>query len=63
LEKLEDFKLACADLRAKEEEHKFGLDIFEQEPADYQELTQVEKENALLADIWHVKEEWDNQWN
>lgn len=39
LEKLEEFKLACADLRAKEEDMRFGLDIFEQEPADYSELT------------------------
>jgi dynein heavy chain len=42
---------------------KFGLDIFEQEPADYTDLSLVEKENQLLADIWHVKEDWDNQWN
>jgi dynein heavy chain len=49
-------------LRVKEEDHKYGLDIFEQEPADYTELSLVEKENQLLADIWHVKEDWDNQW-
>jgi dynein heavy chain len=62
LDKLEDFNLFCADLREKEREMLFGLEIFEQEPADYVELTLVEKENKLLADIWHVKEDWDNQW-
>jgi dynein heavy chain len=63
LEKVEEFKLSCADLRSKEDDMKFGLDIFEQEPADYTDLSLVEKENQLLADIWHVKEDWDNQWN
>jgi len=42
---------------------RFGLDIFEQEPADYTELTLVEKENQMLANIWMVKEDWDNEWN
>lgn len=55
--------MACADLRAKEEDMRFGLDIFEQEPADYTELTLVEKENQMLANIWMVKEDWDNEWN
>ena len=62
LEKLEEFKLACVDLRSKEEDMRFGLDIFEQEPADYMDLAQVERENDMLASIWHVKEEWDGQW-
>jgi dynein heavy chain len=50
----------CKELRTTEGILKAGLEIFEQEPADYVELTLVEKENQLLADLWHIKEEWDN---
>lgn len=42
---------------------KFGLEIFDIEPMAYPELTIVEKEIALLTEIWDVKEQWDSEWN
>jgi hypothetical protein len=42
---------------------KFGLDIFEIEPINYHELVLVEKEMALLFEIWNLKQDWDNEWN
>ena len=62
-EKLHEFKLATKELREKEEEMKFGLEIFDIEPMAYPELSIVEKEITLLSEIWTVKEEWDTEWN
>ena len=41
-----EFKAATRELREKEEEMKFGLDIFDIEPMTYPELIIVEKEMA-----------------
>ena len=41
-EKLQEFKLTTAELRANEESMKFGLEIFDIDPANYPELTMVE---------------------
>lgn len=62
-EKLLEFKATTKELREKEEEMKFGLDIFEIEPIVYHELALVEKEMAQLFEIWGVKEEWDGEWD
>jgi|LauGreDrversion4_2_1035121.scaffolds.fasta_scaffold21291_6 ElaB/YqjD/DUF883 family membrane-anchored ribosome-binding protein len=43
-EKLTEFKVATKELRDKEEDMKFGLDIFEIEPIVYHELGLVERE-------------------
>lgn len=56
LEKLTEFKLACVELRQKEEEMKPGLEIFEYESQQYVELTQVERENQLLTEVWELKD-------
>ena len=62
-EKLHEFKQITKELREKEEEMKFGLEIFDIEPMAYPELSIVEKEITLLTEIWNVKEQWDNEWN
>jgi len=62
-EKLFEFKGTTKELREKEEEMKFGLDIFDIEPMSYPELNLVEKEMAQLFEIWAVKEEWDGEWD
>jgi len=62
LEKLREFQTICKELRHREEEMKFGLDIFSFDPIHYKDLTLVEKENEMLKDIWAVKQDWDNQW-
>lgn len=59
---LSQFKLECIELRQKEEDMKPGLDIFNIDAILYPELTQVEKENQLLSDIWDLKEQFDNEW-
>jgi len=50
-----EFKASTKELREKEEEMKFGLDIFEIEPINYHELSLVEREMAQLLEIWGVK--------
>lgn len=62
-EKLMEFRMATKELREKEEDMKFGLDIFDIEPMAYPELNLVEKEMAQLFEIWSVKEEWDGEWD
>ena len=62
-EKLMEFKASTKELREKEDEMKFGLDIFEIEPINYHELALVEKEMAQLLEIWNVKQEWDSEWD
>lgn len=59
LEKLQEFKQQCSELRLIEEEMKPGLDIFEYDAVQYAELTTVERENQLLTEIWELKDEWD----
>jgi dynein heavy chain len=61
-EKLQEFKVHTADLRASEEENKLGMEIFDIEPIPYPELSLVEKEIAQLTEIWELKNEWDKQW-
>lgn len=63
LEKLQEFKQQCAELRLIEEEMKPGLDIFEYDALQYTELTLVERENQLLNEMWELKEDWDNEWS
>ena len=55
-EKLQEYKLLTKELREKEEEMKFGLDIFDIDPMPYPELNSVERDIALLTEIWTVKE-------
>jgi hypothetical protein len=43
-EKLQEFRASTKELRDKEEDMKFGLDIFEIEPVQYHELAFVERE-------------------
>lgn len=62
-EKLLEFRSIAKELREKEEEMKFGLDIFDIEPMNYPELNVVEREIAQLFEIWGVKEEWDSEWD
>lgn len=45
LEKLQEFKQQCAELRLIEEEMKPGLDIFEYDALQYSDLLVVEREN------------------
>lgn len=61
-ERLQEFKSTTTDLRASEEAMKFGLEIFDIEPATYPELARVEDEIAQLTDIWEIKNDWDKQW-
>lgn len=62
LERLTEFKVQCMELRQKEEEMKPGLEIFEYDAQQYVELTQVERENQLLTEVWELKEQFDNEW-
>ncbi len=62
-EKLLEFKAIAKELREKEEDMKFGLDIFDIEPMNYPELNLVEREIAQLTEVWGVKEEWDAEWD
>ena len=62
-EKLQEFRQACKELRTKEENMKFGLDIFGIEPQFYSELSLVEKQTEQLQQIWDTKEEWDLEWD
>ena len=61
-EKLQEFKGTTAELRATEEAMKFGLEIFDIEPASYPEVARVEDEIAQLTEIWEIKNDWDKQW-
>lgn len=61
-EKLQEFKGTTAELRAQEEAMKFGLEIFDIEPASYPEVARVEDEIAQLTEIWEIKNDWDKQW-
>ena len=47
-EKLYEFKQIIKEFREKEEEMKFGLEIFDIEPISYPELSTVEREIVLL---------------
>ena len=62
-EKLAEYKSSARELREKEEEMKFGLDIFDIEAMNYPELNLVEKEISQLNEVWGVKEEWDAEWD
>jgi dynein heavy chain len=62
-EKLQEFRASTKELRDKEEDMKFGLDIFEIEPVQYHELAFVEREMNQLNEIWTVKEQWDSEWD
>ena len=62
-EKLQEFRASTNELRDKEEDMKFGLDIFEIEPVQYHELAFVEREMKQLNEIWTVKEQWDGEWD
>ena len=55
-EKLQEFRASTKELRDKEEDMKFGLEIFEIEPVQYHELAFVEREMNQLNDIWSVKD-------
>jgi dynein heavy chain len=62
-EKLQEFKIHTAELRATEEAMKFGLEIFDIEAMAYPEVSLVEKEISQLTEIWEVKNEWNKQWD
>lgn len=62
MEKLQDFKLACVELRQKEEDMKPGLEIFGYEAQHYGDLVLVEKENQLLTEVWELKDQFDEEW-
>ena len=57
------FSQECKQLRDREEQMQFGLEIFNIEATKYIELAKVEKHNASLHSIWTIKQEWDNEWN
>ncbi len=59
-EKLQEYKNITKELREKEEEMKFGLDIFDIDPMPQPELNHVEREIVQLTDVWTVKQQWDN---
>lgn len=61
-ESLETYKANTIDLRTREEELKFGLDIFGIPESTYAEVTFVEKAIVDLNDIWEIKREWDNRY-
>ena len=50
-------------MREKEEENKFGQDLFDIDQVSYPELTAMEREIVLLQEVWSVKEKWDAEWN
>jgi hypothetical protein len=62
-EKLGDYKNQTIFLRGREEELKFGLDIFDLEQGSYPEIVQVEKEIEFLNDMWSIKRDWDIKWD
>ena len=41
---------------------KPGLEIFEYDAQQYVELTQVERENQLLTEVWDLKDQFDQEW-
>lgn len=61
-EKIREHKKQTAELRQREEEMKFGLDIFNIDHPVYPELSLVEKDCQLLEQIWNIKEQWDSNW-
>lgn len=62
LEKINDFKMQCVELRQKEEDMKPGLEIFQYDAQQYPNLSQVENENKLLSQVWELKDSFDSQW-
>lgn len=63
LDELREFSRICQDYRQKEEDMKFGLDIFDYEHLNQPELGIVERENELLTKIWTYKDEFDKLWS
>jgi hypothetical protein len=61
-EKIAEFRMACQDLRKRQEDMEKGLEIFDIQPEPYKELEEVEKKNENLSDLWAVKQEWEDQW-
>jgi dynein heavy chain len=55
-DKLQEYKGITKELREKEEEMKFGLEIFDIDPMPYPELNSVEKEIQLLSELWTLKD-------
>lgn len=61
-EKLADYKNQTNYLRNREEDLKFGLDIFDLEQGTYPEIALVEKEIDYLNEMWQIKRNWDTKW-
>jgi len=62
-DKLADYKNQTIFLRGREEDLKFGLEIFDLEQGSYPEITLVETEIEYLNDMWAIKRDWDNKWD
>ena len=62
LDELKEFSRICSEHRQKEEDMKYGLDIFDYEHLNQPELLIVERENELLIRIWNYKDEIDKLW-
>jgi len=60
---IQQFQIECKNLRDREEDMQFGLDIFDIDAQKYHDLAMVEKENASLLTIWQIKQEYDGAWN
>ena len=63
LDELKEFSRICTEHRQKEEDMKYGLDIFDYEHLNQPELLVVERENELLIKIWTYKDEFDKLWS
>jgi hypothetical protein len=58
--KIREFTELCEKKRDQEEQYKFKEDIFGIDHIEYKELASVEKENAVLKQLWDIKEKWDD---
>lgn len=59
---LNEYKEQVKQLRKKEQNMKFGFELFNINYAPSAELESVEKEISNLEDVWKTKDKWDRQW-
>lgn len=59
---LNEFKDNVKTQRKREENMKFGFDLFKINYVPSPDLEYVEKEISSLEDVWNTKENWDNKY-
>lgn len=62
-ELLNDFYQNIDNLRQKEHEMRFGIDLFDIPYDKSQDIIDVENEIENLKKVWNLKIEWDDFWD